>query len=263
MGRVHWVGGEKGGVGKSVVARLLAQYWIDRAIPWTGFDTDRSHGALLRYYSDYATPIEVDRVEDLDRIIEALDERNEEVVVDLAAQTEAGLDAWFDSGEVLELLDQLGHESWYWYVIDDGKDSVRLLARLLDRLPRSSHVVCVLNRGRGRDFSLFEESKLRQRIEQRGGDVIELPALHPESMLKMDAYDKSFWAAIHNTDPSEGPCLTRMQRQRAKVFIRKTQALLRGLFTAAAADERTEDPIASRIFARSFAAEPDETVEDA
>ncbi|MEZ4291987.1 MAG: hypothetical protein R3E53_16195 [Myxococcota bacterium] len=98
MGRVHWVGGEKGGVGKSVVARLLAQYWIDRAIPWTGFDTDRSHGALLRYYSDYATPIEVDRVEDLDRIIEALDERNEEVVVDLAAQTETGLDAWFGFG---------------------------------------------------------------------------------------------------------------------------------------------------------------------
>jgi len=40
----------------------------------------------------------------------------------------------------------------------------------------------------------------------------------------MDAYDKSFWAAIHNVDPSEGPCLTRMQRQRAKVFIRHVHA---------------------------------------
>ena len=41
MSRIHFIGGEKGGVGKSVVARLLAQYWIDRGTPWTGFDTDR------------------------------------------------------------------------------------------------------------------------------------------------------------------------------------------------------------------------------
>jgi len=32
MSTVHLVGGEKGGVGKSVVARLLAQSFIDRSI---------------------------------------------------------------------------------------------------------------------------------------------------------------------------------------------------------------------------------------
>ena len=227
MGRVHLVGGEKGGVGKSVVARLLAQYWIDRAIPWVGFDTDRSHGALLRYYSGFARPLEVTRMEDLDQIVEALDDRIEEVVVDLAAQTEASLAAWLEAGEVPELLDQLGHSLWYWYVLDDGKDSVRLLESLLERIDHSGHVVCVLNHGRGREFVLFEEAKLRNRIEQVGGDVIELPELYPDSMLKMDAYDKSFWAAIHNSDPSEGPCLTRMQRQRAKVFIRKVHGIFR------------------------------------
>jgi cellulose biosynthesis protein BcsQ len=29
MTNIHLIGGEKGGVGKSVVARLLAQYFID------------------------------------------------------------------------------------------------------------------------------------------------------------------------------------------------------------------------------------------
>jgi cellulose biosynthesis protein BcsQ len=38
---IHLIGGEKGGVGKSVVARLLAQYLIDRQMPFLGFDTDR------------------------------------------------------------------------------------------------------------------------------------------------------------------------------------------------------------------------------
>jgi cellulose biosynthesis protein BcsQ len=42
---IHFIGGEKGGVGKSMVSRLLAQYFIDRNLPFVGFDTDRSHGA--------------------------------------------------------------------------------------------------------------------------------------------------------------------------------------------------------------------------
>ena len=33
MNQVHLIGGEKGGVGKSVMARVFAQYCIDRNIP--------------------------------------------------------------------------------------------------------------------------------------------------------------------------------------------------------------------------------------
>lgn len=229
MGRVHFVGGEKGGVGKSVLARLLVQYWIDRAVDFRAFDTDRSHGALLRYYADYAEPMEVDRMEELDRLVDALDDGVEEVVVDLAAQTERALDEWLEAGEVFELLDRLGHRAWYWYVIDDGKDSVNLLAALLDRLEPSVELVCVRNQGRARSFRLFDESKLATRVEARGGHVIEIPNLHERSMQKIDAYDKSFWAAIHNTDASEGPCLTRMERQRAKIAIGRAHRAFRTL----------------------------------
>jgi hypothetical protein len=42
MNKIHLIGGEKGGVGKSVVARVAAQYMIDKSIPFVGFDTDRS-----------------------------------------------------------------------------------------------------------------------------------------------------------------------------------------------------------------------------
>lgn len=227
MGRVHLIGGEKGGVGKSVVARLLTQYWIDRAIRFEAFDTDRSHPALLRYYADYAAPLDADRLEDLDRIVESLDDAVEEVIVDLAAQTERSFIRWLESGDVLDLLAQLCHPLWYWYVIDDGKDSVRLLEAMLDRFEDGCRVVCVLNHGRGRDFGLFHEAKLADRIEQRGGCVVSLPELHAGSMLKMDAYDKSFWAAIHNTDERSGPCLTRMERQRARVFIREAHSVFR------------------------------------
>ena len=33
---IHLIGGEKGGVGKSLVSRLLAQHFIDRGIAFTG-----------------------------------------------------------------------------------------------------------------------------------------------------------------------------------------------------------------------------------
>ena len=68
MSAINFIGGEKGGVGKSVVARLLAQYWIDRNYSWRGFDTDRSHGALLRYYDGFAEPLETSDVTQLDRL---------------------------------------------------------------------------------------------------------------------------------------------------------------------------------------------------
>ena len=44
MAHIHFIGGEKGGVGKSLVARVLAQCLIDRNLPFLGFDTGRSHG---------------------------------------------------------------------------------------------------------------------------------------------------------------------------------------------------------------------------
>jgi len=36
MSSLHLIGGEKGGVGKSFTARLLAQYFVDRELPFIG-----------------------------------------------------------------------------------------------------------------------------------------------------------------------------------------------------------------------------------
>ena len=81
MANIHLVGGEKGGVGKSVVARILAQYFIDKELPFLGFDTDRSHGSLLRFYADYASPVVVDRYESMDMIVEAASENSDKHIL--------------------------------------------------------------------------------------------------------------------------------------------------------------------------------------
>ena len=88
MSTIHFIGGEKGGVGKSVVSRLCAQYCIDRAIPFAAADADGSHGALMRFYADYARPIDLTDFASADQILELATEQERRVLVDLPAQSD-------------------------------------------------------------------------------------------------------------------------------------------------------------------------------
>ena len=152
---VHLIGGEKGGVGKSLVSRLLAQYFIDHDMPFLGFDTDRSHGSLMRFYAGYASPVLVDRYEALDthHRSRSIDQPGRRVLVDLAAQTHDPLAKWMDESGVLDLADVSGLAIHYWHVMDSGRDSVDLLKKLLDRFGHRLHYVLVRNQLRGDDFT--------------------------------------------------------------------------------------------------------------
>ena len=170
---IHFIGGEKGGVGKSLMSRLLAQYMIDHELPFLGFDTDRSHGALLRFYAGYASPVTVDKVESLDAIVEAaVDQPGRRILVDLAAQTHDPLATWMEEAGVLSLADELGMKLFYWHVMDSGKDSVDLLRRLLDRFGTGLAYVLVRNQVRGGDFSALEQSGEQARAIAMGAHVV-------------------------------------------------------------------------------------------
>src|SRR6266700_6940757 len=103
MSTIHFIGGEKGGVGKSVVARLCAQYCIDKTLPFAAVDADISHGALKRFYGDYTRTIDLADYESTDGILTLASEEPRRVVVDLPAQSERPLNAWLAEGGILEL----------------------------------------------------------------------------------------------------------------------------------------------------------------
>lgn len=217
--RIHLIGGEKGGVGKSMVSRLLAQYFIDQQIPFVGFDTDRSHGSLMRFYADYATPAMVDQYEGLDRIVEtAIEEPGRRVLVDLAAQTHDPLVRWMDESGVLDLADLSGVAMNYWHVMDAGRDSVDLLRRLLDRFGQRMRYVLVKNHLRGDDFGQLERSGELERALGLGAQVMDLRRLHDSVVQKIDARNSSFWAARH-ASAIDGPGLGLMERQRLKLWM--------------------------------------------
>jgi hypothetical protein len=217
MSTIHFIGGEKGGVGKSVVARLCCQFCIDRALPFVAVDADGSHGALVRFYADYAQPVDLTDLASVDQILALAVEEDRRVVVDLPAQSDRLVGAWLDEAGVFELAAESDVQIVFWHVIDDGKDAVVTLGRLLARHGDRARYVVVKNGGRGKAFTLFAQSETRAEAERLGAAVVELPELNGAVMQKIDRWDASFWAAANGTTAPE--TFTRIERQRVKVWL--------------------------------------------
>jgi hypothetical protein len=224
VSQIHFIGGEKGGVGKSVMARLLAQYWIDRNVPFAGVDADLSHGALVRHYGDFSQFVDLGSNDSADQILDRALGAERRVLVDLPAQSAKTLDAWLSGANVLALAKELGAPITFWYVSDGGYASVSQIDKALDRYgDQVSHVV-VRNQGRSNDFSQLEASSAMSKLEAVAGKLVDLPALDPSAMYKLDGRGASFWAAANARDGENA--LKTLERERVKLWLARAYAEL-------------------------------------
>ncbi|MDE3012319.1 MAG: mobilization protein [Pseudomonadota bacterium] len=249
MSSLNFIGGEKGGVGKSVLSRLLAQYFIDKGIAFTGFDTDRSHTSFARFYADYASPVVVDSFEGLDEVVSEFEHLDPghvgahaltgdlaplnpaarpvpRVIVDLAAQTAAPLARWIHESNLLEVMRELGVKVNFWHVADAGQDTIDLLDRLLSSYGEGAQVIVVKNYGRGSDFSALEASAPMRRALAQNARVIALGGLNEASMGKIDRQNASFWGAVHQRGPNS---LGMLDRQRVRSWLNTSYTALDSL----------------------------------
>ena len=227
MGTLHFIGGEKGGVGKSFVARLLAQFMVDSSRPFVGFDTDRSHATFSRFYSQFTPKLTVDDYESLDQIVEFAEENpNCNIIVDLAAQTSAKINEWAADCDMYELMDALGYQVYIWHIMDDSADSMYLLDKQLSALthPKLQWVV-VENHGRGNGFKNFEHSATYQKAKARNARIILLAKLHESLTQKIDFNNYSFWAAANSRQ-----CMKLTESQRVRVWLQHAYGQIKALF---------------------------------
>ncbi len=247
MANVHFIGGEKGGIGKSMTARLLAQYYIDGERAFMGFDSDASHGTFSRFYGDFASPVIVGEDESLDRILEICEEQPElDLIIDLAAQTSTRLGEWIEETDVFGLLDELGHQVYFWHLMDDGKDCVDLLGVALERYQQPSvNWVVVENHGRGDKFAELKASSAYANAKSRGAFTFKLGKLHPKLTHKVDFADASFWAAANNRE-----LVNIAERQRMRVWLKNNYAQLDQLLPAI---EVQQEPVADVVAFESIA----------
>lgn len=240
MGSVHFVGGEKGGVGKSFTARLLAQYLIDKGRPFIGFDTDASHATFTRFYGEFTSPVDINRDSSLDRIIEAcVDYPDHDLIIDLAAQSYRRLDQWIEEGDIFSLFCEVGIPVYFWHVMDDGADANSLLDKLLDRYPQADlNFVVVQNYGRGSSFDGYQQSNTRRKAEQRNSHVLVIDKLQTELTQKIDFGNISFWAAANNSEQ-----MSIIERQRVRVWLKNCYQRLDQLFGDQACEQQAAEEL--------------------
>lgn len=227
MSRIHFIGGEKGGVGKSVVARVLAQWFVDRSVPFAAVDGELSQGALIRYYRDFTQPADLAAAESADQIMDRALGAERRVLVDLPAQSARSLQSWMTGANVLEFAKEMGIGLSFWHVSDGGFASVGEIERALGVFGNQLQHVVVKNLGRSKDFSQFDESDAKRQLDELSGHVLELPELDPATMYRIDRFGLSFWAAIHRT---EGDSILRpLERQRVKLWLDRCYAQLETL----------------------------------
>ncbi len=243
MSTVHFVGGEKGGVGKSVVARLLTQRFIDRGLPFAAFDADLSHGALVRYYADYAKAVDLAELGSADQIMDSVLGGNPSAVVDLPAQSQRALQSWLDSTDVVSWAREAGVRLVSWYVTDGGFDSVSQLDQQLLQNGSDFQFVVVKNEGRTKSFRQFDASPAYRRLLELGGRVVTLPELDSAVMYEIDRSGSSFWAAINNVGAG---ALSPMARRRAKLWLERARAMLDQLEYWQAGSDRDTNAAAPR-----------------
>ena len=231
MSTIHFIGGEKGGVGKSVMSRLLSQFFLDQRRPYVGLDADQSHATLSRFYHDYTRPISLAVFESTDQVMEVALEADQHVVVDLPAQSERFLDRWIEENGVLDMCVEMEIPFFYWYIVDDGVDSSRLLEKFLEKYGERINCVVVKNRGCGTNFAMVDAA-LERLAGSCNGNLRQatLPALHTETMRKIDELSFSFWGAEHLKEDGL-PHLSLMERQRTKVWARKAYSIFDGVLT--------------------------------
>jgi hypothetical protein len=179
MAAIHFFGGEKGGAGKSFVCRTAIQYHIDRGIPITVFDTDRSNPDVRRIFSDLSCKVAVfsegEKYEDTANAIynAALTER---VLVNLPAQVFIPVKDWFEKNGLFEIALSDGVKFFYWFVCDGGYDSLKLLGRSLEYFQFRVPHILVKNGGKCDDWeSLDKDDSLQALMAQYQVKVILFP----------------------------------------------------------------------------------------
>ncbi len=227
MSRIHFIGGEKGGVGKTVVARVLAQWFVDRSIPFAAVDGELSQGALIRYYGDFTQSADLAASESADQIMDRALGAERRVLVDLPAQSARSLNGWMTDANVIAFAKEMGIGHSFWHVSDGGFASVGEIERALRLFRNQFQHVVVKNFGRSKDFSQFDESDAKSQLDELSGHILELPELDPATMYRIDRFGLSFWAAMHRTEGDT--VLKPLERQRVKLWLERCYAQLDAL----------------------------------
>src|SRR5580700_3638589 len=176
---IYWVGGSKGGVGKSMMTVAMLDHLLERGSKVVLVECDTSNPDVWKAYRDHVETelINLDEADGWIHLVNTCDRHPDVVVViNTAARNNLAVKQY---GRTLDSsLEELGSQLVALWVINRQRDSLELLREFMDAVPKADvHVVRNGHFGEERKFELYNGSKIREEIEGRGGKSITLPDL--------------------------------------------------------------------------------------
>jgi hypothetical protein len=192
--------GEKGGVGKTTVARVLAEYLLARKLPFRAYDAEGSTGQLLRFQSEVTSPIEFTDAASIAPVLDQLMDGGSAplALVDLGARAGKDLKSWLYRGGALEesAAGRLGIT--IAYVVGGAVDSVGHLKECHAALGKDVKYAMVKNLGVASHFAVYDQSRVRQELLAEGALEMVLPALDSVVFQSVDRASIPFTAFADN-----------------------------------------------------------------
>jgi hypothetical protein len=178
-GRIYWIGGSKGGVGKSMMTVATLDYLLEQGEKVLLVECDTSNPDVWKAYARHLEGelIDLDDADGWIRLVNACDaDRNRVIVVNTAARNNAGVSQY---GRTLETsLEELDAKLVTFWMINRQRDSLELLADFMDSMPKADvHVVRNGYFGDEGKFELYNTSDVRKTVESRGGRSVTFPDL--------------------------------------------------------------------------------------
>lgn len=185
MKQVHFTLQGKGGVGKSFVSSLIAQYLRASGNPVTVVDTDPVNATLAGYKAFNAERLELMEGGSLiernfDKLIEQVVEVDTNFVIDNGAASFIPLSYYIAENDAINLIGENGKQVIIHTVITGGqaiRDTLAGFASLVEQMPGNAEIIVWLNEFFGdieAEGKTFEEMKVYQQNKDRVRGIVRI-----------------------------------------------------------------------------------------
>ena len=211
---MYYVGGSKGGVGKSLFSFALVDYLLQQEKNVLLVDTDTDNPDVYKAHNSLELPnlfCLMNALDDADGWAELLDTvqnyPEHTVVINAAARTKTSTASY---GDIMQgALQEMQRELVVFWIINRHRDSIELLHSFQQAFPGVTvHVCRNMFFGEPQRFDLYNSSKAREAVE-KAGKTLDFPAV--ASRVADWLYSKRM--AIRTAHP-EMPFGTRAELQR-------------------------------------------------
>jgi hypothetical protein len=218
MAAIHFIDGEKGGVGKSLFARVMVQYCIDHKLSYELVEADPSNPDVGIFYpGNHKTAVfsESERkAYDADEIFNLALQNS--VIVNLPAQVYPAVTDWIDRNQILEITGKNKVKIYKWFVCSGGYDSVQLFMRSLEHFEKKIKHIFVRNCGLCDDWKHVDgRDNLQDLIKAYKVAVIDFPKFSYRERDILDANHINFSEAKNYSE------LGVLGKQRLHSFLKK------------------------------------------